>query len=492
MNTKVLIGLILCCQPTFTAEETVKPYEQVIYEWTRTFAQVLQLVGEKHYNAQNIDKCMTNAIGAFLDCLDPHSGFLDPETYKMILEMTTGEFFGIGVVIDNTRRTKDRHLTVVETLPQGPAEQAGVKAGDKIVEIDNTTLEGMPTEKITALLKGPRNSTVTIKVIRDGFPDLMTFEIKRDVIREQNTVSFTIPGHNIAYISLSQFSENVAKNLETLLQHATKDKYRGIIIDLRNNSGGLLDVAIDILGLFVPKGSVVVTTKNRQNAVTESYVTQRNPVNRQLTLPIIILVNNFTASAAEILAGCLKHYSEKAGLEMQKKGSTLTLPVFLLGTKTFGKGSVQEVIPVSNDSAIKLTTSLYYLPNDTTIQGTGITPDFVVDRLFPASEQLSWISKVYGSEGALSNAIKPAEAKKSPSETTKKKSETKKTEKSWIDKTKEMLEQDNQFKTAISMINLFQLGRTTAPQEVATRDKAVSFLSRHCSCDKITLEEVKN
>jgi carboxyl-terminal processing protease len=486
----LFLGIIICAQPTLTTDEPTKPYEQAVYEWTRTFAQVLQLVGEKHYSAQNIDKCMTSAIGAFLDCLDPHSGFLDPETYKMILETTTGEFFGIGVVIDNTRRTKDRHLTVVETLPQGPAEQAGVKAGDKIVEVGGTTLEGMPTEKITVLLKGPRDSKVTIKVIRDGFPDLMTFDIKRDVIREQNTLSFTIPGHNIAYLSLTQFSENVAKSLEALLQRAHKDNCRGIIIDLRNNSGGLLDVAVDILGLFVPKGSVVVTTKNRQNAVTESYVTQRDPVTKQLTIPIIILVNNFTASAAEILAGCLKIYSERAGTEPTKKGGHPSLPVFVLGTKTFGKGSVQEVIPVSNDSAIKLTTSLYYLPNDTTIQGTGIQPDFVIERLFPASEQMSWISKVYGSEGALSNAIKPADAKKE--DTTKKKDEKKKNEKSWVDKTREALEQDNQFKTALSMINLYQLGRASAPHEVATRDKAVAFLSRQCSCDKIVLEEVKN
>lgn len=490
MKKLILLGALICAQPTCTADEPTKPYEQAIYEWTRTFAQVLQLVGEKHYSAQNIDTCMTNAIGAFLDCLDPHSGFLDPETYKMILETTTGEFFGIGVVIDNTRRTKDRHLTVVETLPQGPAEKAGIKAGDKIVEVGDTTLEGMPTEKITALLKGPRDSNVTVKVIREGFPDLLTFDIKRDVIKEQNTVSFTIPGHNIAYLSLSQFSENVAKSLEALLQRAHKDNCRGIIIDLRNNSGGLLDVAIEILGLFVPKGSVVVTTKNRQNTITEKYLTQREPVAKQLSTPIFILVNNFTASAAEILAGCLKYYSEKASDHPLKKGAVSSLPVFLLGTKTFGKGSVQEVIPVSNDSAIKLTTSLYYLPNDTTIQGIGIQPDFVIERLFPASEQMSWISKVYGSEGALSNAIKPADAKKEPA-TIKKKETTKKNEKTWIEKTREMLEQDNQFKTAISMINLYQLARTAAPQEIATRSKAVAFLSGHCSCDKIVLEEVK-
>jgi len=290
---------------------------------------------------------------------------------------------------------------------------------------------------------------------------------------------------------LTQFSENVAKSLEALLQRAHKDNCRGIIIDLRNNSGGLLDVAVDILGLFVPKGSVVVTTKNRQNAITEKYVTQRDPVSKQLTIPIIILVNNFTASAAEILAGCLKIYSEKAGAEPTKKSTQQSLPVFLLGTKTFGKGSVQEVIPVSNDSAIKLTTSLYYLPNDTTIQGTGIQPDFVIERLFPASEQMSWISKVYGSEGALSNAIKPTDAKKE-SETSKKKDEKKQSEKNWVDKSREALEQDNQFKTALSMINLYQLGRTSAPQEIVTRDKAVAFLSRQCSCDKIILEEVKN
>lgn len=490
MKKHLLLATALCCQSVYPADEQTKPYEQAVFEGSRTLAQVLQLVGDKHYDTKNVDKCIGSAIGAFLDCLDPHSGFLDPETYKMILETTTGEFYGIGVVIDNTRRTKDKHLTIIETLPQGPAETVGVKAGDKIIEIDGTTLEGMPTEKITALLKGPRNSKVSIKIIREGFPDLLSFDIVRDVIKEQNTVAFNIPGHNIAYLSLSQFSENVVKALESLIKRVSKDpSYNGIIIDLRNNSGGLLDVASEILGLFVPKESIVVTTKNRLNAVTEKFVTSRTPLANTLTIPIFILVNNFTASAAEILAGGLKIYSERAALEAQKKGVNQTLPVFILGSKTFGKGSVQEVIPVGNDSAIKVTTSLYYLPNDTTIQGIGIQPDFVIDRLFPATEQMSWISKVYGSEGALTNAIKPCCSK--PEEEKKKTPDIKKADKTWIERTRESLEQDNQFKTAITMIDLFQYARTTTPKEVATRTKAVNFLSRYCTCEKLVLEEIK-
>ena len=374
-------------------------FDNVAYNWTRTFAQVIQYTKEKHYDTSYLEDAMTKAIDAFLNTLDPHSNFLDPKTYKSMLESTQGEFFGVGIIIDNTRKPRDKYLTIIDTIPSGPADQAGIKPLDKILEIDGKPLEGMTTEEATALLKGERYSDVTVKILREKNPDLITFVIKRDVVKEQNSLSFYVKNQNIAYLSLNVFSHNAIHEVEKLLTKANTNKYKALILDLRNNSGGLLTAAIEIAGLFLPQDSLVVTTKEKNNTVTGTYKTKRKPIAKS-TVPIFILINNYTASAAEILAGCLQIHSK----EQENKPNGLT--VFLVGTKTFGKGSVQEVIPVENNSAIKITTSLYYLPNDTTIQGIGIKPDFVIEKSSPPNEQVQWFTKYYGREQALTNAIK--------------------------------------------------------------------------------------
>ena len=148
-------------------------FDEVIYDWSRTFAEVVQTTNQKHYKVTNPENCMIKAIDGFLTCLDPHSNFLDPKTYKSILESTSGEFFGIGIVIDNTRQPKDKFLLVIDTVPGGPADNAGIKALDKIIEIDGKPLEGMSTEEATAKLKGERHSSVHIKVLRENSPDLV-------------------------------------------------------------------------------------------------------------------------------------------------------------------------------------------------------------------------------------------------------------------------------------------------------------------------------
>ena len=190
----------------------------------------------------------------------------------------SGEFCGIGVVIDITRQTKDRFLTVVDTISEGPAEKIGIKALDKIVEIDGQILEGMSTDEATAKLKGKQGTNVTVKIMRDTKPtdkgDFLTFDIKRDVIKEQNSRSFLINDQNICYIGFNMFTENSVNQLEKLLQEATIKKYKGIILDLRNNSGGLLQAAIDIAGLFLDKGSLAVVTKNKCKQELERYVTR--------------------------------------------------------------------------------------------------------------------------------------------------------------------------------------------------------------------------
>lgn len=476
--------MTLICATKPTAQETPANFDEVIYNWTRTFAEILQTTQQKHYKVANPEQCMIKAIDSFLTCLDPHSNFLDPKTYKNILETTSGEFFGIGIVIDNTRQPKDKFLIVIDTIPSGPADTVGIKPLDKIIEIDGKSLEGMSTEEATAKLKGERNSKVHVKIMRENMPDILSFDITRDVIKEQSSICFYLPDQNIYYLSLTMFSENSFKQLKELLEQSRKKQYKGLIVDLRNNSGGLLTAAIDIAGLFLDKGSLVVVTKDKHDQELERYETRENPVANG-SLPIFILINNYTASAGEILAGCLKIHSEDSG--QSKNSKQRKLMVFLVGSKTFGKGSVQEVIPMSNNCAMKLTTSLYFLPRNISIQGTGIEPDFVIERKFPAATQVSWFTKFYGRERALENYIniQNEDEEKEPKKDTK--------EKNWTERAKDMLDQDNQFRETITLINILASAKTNCPADIGTREKALKFMkSMYLTTEKLNLVEVKN
>ncbi len=469
--------------------EAAIDFDQAIYDGMRTFAQVADMVDRKHYKVANPQKAMEKSIDAFVSALDPHSSFLDPETYTAMMESISGEFFGIGIVIDNTRKPKDKSLTVVDIITDGPADLAGVQPYDSIVEIEGEALEGMTTDKATSKLKGERNTNVNIKIMREGQPDLLSFSITRDVIKEQHSLSFYLKNHGIYYLSLSMFSENVFKQIESLLQKSTEnDKaYKGLILDLRNNSGGLLNAAVDISGLFLPNESLVVTTKNKDDVITGEYRTNREPIASK-HLPIFILINNYTASAGEILAGCLQIHSEQTT-------DKNNLMVFLVGTKTFGKGSVQEVIPLGNNYAVKLTTMLYFLPNDRTVQGLGIIPDFTIERMLSQTEQMQWFTKHYGREETLENYIK-VEQNESEKINTKEKTQDAKENnrqvKRWQERAKEMLTKDNQLREAITLINILHTAKQNEPELATDRALALHYLKQsHISSNILEIEEVK-
>ena len=372
--------------------KTEKDFDRVTHNLMLTFSQVIELVRDKHVNTKNLFKAFVKGMDSFLNTLDPHSSLLDPKAYKLMLESMSGEFFGIGVQIDNTRKPKDRFILIVETIPGGPADKEGLQDHDKIVAVNDEPLEGMSTEEAIALIKGPKNTKVELKVMREGQPDLMTFKINRDVVREHNSLSFEISKHNIYYLSLSQFTETAIKQIESLLKQASNKNYKGIILDLRNNSGGLFTSAINIAELFLPKKSLVVETRDKGSEQIERHYTSHAPI-ADPKIPIFILINNYTASAAEILAGALKQH---ANSDENKKSPVP--PVFLVGTRTFGKGSVQEVMPISNQCAAKITISLYYLPNNMAIQGIGIEPDFKVERLLPLTEQMKFVTDGRGEQ----------------------------------------------------------------------------------------------
>lgn len=481
------LSVMLQCE-TENKKEKIVPYDQLAFDWSRTFAEVVQKVGDRHFKLpEKADRCWEEAIEGFVNCLDPHSSFLGPKAYAQINQATSGSFGGIGIVIDNTRQTKDSVLTIIDVIPNGPSDRAGILPLDKIVEIENKSITGMTTEEIIAKLKGKPETEVEIKVMREKHPDLIVVNITRELIKEQSSLSFYLPDLKVCYVSLNSFSQHSTKQIELLLKKSQNHAYKGLILDLRNNSGGLLSSAIDILGLFLPKGSLVVETKSRNHEKNEEYQTRRDPIITE-SLPIIILINNYTASAGEILAGCLQIHSERS----EATGHKLT--VFLVGSRTFGKGSVQEVIPLSSNSALKLTTSLYYLPGDTSIQGTGIEPDFSVERMLPQTEQMKWFTKSHGRECAIENHITTEKSKKQKDLEKQEEEETKKKDKhkKWADRMRDSLQKDNQFKCALSIINIYDLLHSCCPEKVAHRKDALNILKASLPGDeKITLEEIR-
>lgn len=466
-----LFSYTITPQPNPAESSTSLSFEESMYHWSRIFAEIMHLTHQKHYKADNLENAMVQALNNFLVCLDPHSSFLDKKTYQSIIEATSGEFFGVGIILDGTRQPKEKYLLIIDTISQGPADTAGVKSLDKIIEIDGQPIEGLSTEEAMAKLRGERTTKVHIKVLREGQPDLLSFDITRDAIKEQSSACFYLPDQNIYYLSLTTFSENSIKQIQALLEKSKHKKAKALILDLRNNSGGLLTSAIDIAGLFLKKGSIVVTTKNKEHKVTETYKTTREPV-ADMNLPIFILINGYTASSAEILAGSLKQHSEASANKGEKRAQVPL--VFIVGSTSFGKGSVQEVIPVSNNCAVKMTTSLYYLFGDISIQGVGIDPDFKIERQFPATEQISWFTKFYGKESALANYIK---LDNSPSNQKSEKESKQEKEKTWAERTKKLLNEDNQVRGTITLINIFHHARSHTPTLVQTRKKAIEYLS---------------
>ncbi|MBD3231800.1 PDZ domain-containing protein [Candidatus Dependentiae bacterium] len=472
-----------------------------IYQWLRTVSEVVSIVEEKAFRHIDFSKFIQEALKSAVPHVDAHSAFFPKESYKSAIESTSGEFSGIGVSIIS-KAPEDDTLTIIEVIEGGPAHKAGLKSGDKIVEVNGEKLRGLSTDEVINKMKGKVKTEVKIKIIREKKP--LEFKITRDIIKDQTSQCYFFKKQNIYYISLKIFAENSAKQVAELLKKANEGKCKGIIIDLRRNPGGILDSAVEMASLFLPKKSLIVKTKDRNKKAISSYHTKKDSV-LKTDVPIFVLIDNFTASASEILAGCLKHYSEQNNI---KKKNSKKLMVFLLGTPTFGKGSVQEVIPISNGCALKLTTMLYYLPNDNSIQAVGIKPDFLIKPKIIPSDEIKWINELYGKETSLKHYITVEEVeenngkkesknnnskdneKKNKNKTDKESDENE--EKNWEEKHREAINQDPAIQTSINMISMLNLAKKCEPQKIDTRQKAVEFLKQNCLTDEQTnIEKVK-
>lgn len=490
--------------------------EKDIYQWFKTYSEVVSLVEKRAFRTVNFSKFIQGSLKAAAAEIDAHSAFLSNENFEAAKDATSGEFPGIGVSIIS-KAPEDDTLVIIDVIPGGPAQKAGLKSGDKIVEADGHKFKGLSTDEAITKLKGKVGSILVIKILRDKKP--LEIKVTRDIIKDQTSLCYLFKAHNIYYLSLKMFTENVAQQIRELLVIANQGKCKGIVLDLRRNPGGTLQSAIEMSGLFVEKESLIAVTKDRDYKVVDQYFTTTDPI-LKTDIPIFILIDNFTASAAEILAGALRFHSIKS-YEKKDVPGTHNLLVFLLGGQTFGKGSVQEVIPISNSCALKLTTMMYYLPDDLSIQATGIDPDFLVKPRHIMADEMKWVSEMYGKEKSLKRHISVEEATgKKPAKDDKgvpgpagdsvedmmemayedkkallKNNDDKEEDNSpqkWEERQKEELGHDIQVQAAVNMINMLDTVRKANPKLLTTRKNALEFLKKHyLTDDKVEIEKVK-
>ncbi len=324
------------------------------YEELKVFSEALSLVRKNYVEDVKPKDLIYGAIKGMLSSLDPHSAFMTPEQYKEMQVDTKGEFGGIGIQIG----VKDNMLTVIAPLEDTPAYRAGIKSGDKIIKINNDFTKDMALHDAVSKMRGAPSTSVKITILREGWKETKEFNLMREVIKI-NSVKSKLLEDGIGYIKLTQFQEQTASDLTTAMEKLAEQNINSLVLDLRNNPGGLLNSAVDVSSQFLLPDKLVVFIKDRKGEKVE-YRSGKNKSNS--TIPMVVLVNQGSASASEIVAGALKDWNRAV----------------LIGTQTFGKGSVQSVVPLGDGSALRLTTARYYTPNGVSIQTTGITPDIVV------------------------------------------------------------------------------------------------------------------
>jgi len=326
------------------------------YEQLRLFTEVLSIVQNQYVDEVPPKDLIYNAIKGTLRGLDPHSSFLDPESYREMQVETSGSFGGLGIEIT----LKDDILTVVSPIDGTPAYRAGLHTGDRIIKIDGLSTKDMQLADAVKRMRGKPGTKVTISIVREGWTEPKDFDIVREQIRVQSVKSVEL-GDGIEYLKLRQFQEQSPHDLEAALEKFSKSGMKALILDLRGNPGGLLTAAVEVSEKFIDDGKLVVYTEGRVRNQNMRF--SAHPKKGYAQMPMVVLVNGGSASASEIVAGALQDWGRAS----------------IVGTQTFGKGSVQTIIPLSDGSGLRLTTAKYFTPKGRSIHGKGITPDVVVE-----------------------------------------------------------------------------------------------------------------
>ena len=357
----LLVGLSAIFAWDRLSIQGVSAEDKNVYENLQIFSDVLDIVKENYVQEVDDKELVEGAISGMLRTLDPHSSYLDPDAYKELQVETKGSFGGIGIEIT----IRDGFLTVVSPLEGTPAYELGIQAGDQILRVDGEPTKEMTLMEAVKKMRGPKGTKVVLTIMREEFTKPQDFVITRATIAIRSVRSKTLePGYG--YIRLSQFQSSTARDLrkEIVKLEQENKPLKGLILDLRNNPGGLLDQAVKVSDEFLNDG-LIVYTGGRLKSQDMRFEAHMNT--RPHSYPIVVLVNEGSASAAEIVAGALQDHKRAV----------------VVGVKTFGKGSVQTVMPLRNGAALRLTTAIYYTPSGRSIQAKGIEPDIVVERVLP-------------------------------------------------------------------------------------------------------------
>ncbi|MBC7429882.1 MAG: S41 family peptidase [Bacteriovorax sp.] len=356
MHSSVMAAAATPTAPVQTDEAAKKSR----YEKLELFNKVLYLIESQYYREVSTEKLIEGAINGMMNTLDPHSAYLDSEVFSKMQEETSGEFGGLGIEVTQ----KDGVLVIITPIEDSPAWKAGVKAGDRVVEINHESMVGATLQQAIDKLRGKMKSKIILGIVREGVDGIKNYEMTREIVHLK-PVKYVLLQNGYAYVRLTQFQKKSAEYIvEALKKMKTELKnkalLRGVILDLRSNPGGLLDEAVDVSSIFLKDG-IVVSTESRDPKNKEIRYVKKTGY-KELDIPLVVLINGSSASASEIVSGALQD-SKRA---------------IIMGTQSFGKGSVQSVAKIDDMSGVKLTIAQYMTPNNRKIQAVGITPDVVI------------------------------------------------------------------------------------------------------------------
>lgn len=366
---RIFLGLLLIAiveipmNKSFSAtviEEKPESLKKSRYEKLELFNKVLYLIESQYYREVSTEKLIEGALNGMMNTLDPHSAYLDSEVFSKMQEETSGEFGGLGIEVTQ----KDGILVIITPIEDSPAFKAGIKSGDKIVEINHESMVGTTLQQAIDKLRGKMKTKIILGIVREGVEGITNYELTRQIVYLK-PVKYELLQNAYAYIRLTQFQKKSAEYIAEALKKMkdnlkSKKQFKGIILDLRSNPGGLLDEAVDVASIFLREG-IVVSTEGRDPKNKEIRYVKKTG-HKELEAPLLVLINGSSASASEIVSGALQD-SKRA---------------IIMGTQSFGKGSVQSVAKIDDKSGVKLTIAQYMTPNNRKIQALGITPDIII------------------------------------------------------------------------------------------------------------------
>jgi len=390
----LFLGVVLALGQSVFADKTISPaYEGLPLDDIRALSEVFGKIKENYVESIDDKTLLTNAIRGMLSGLDPHSSFLDLEEFKELTVGTRGEFGGLGIVVG----MENGFVKVISPIDDTPAQRAGIKAGDLIIRLDKKPVKGMALDDAVKLMRGKPGEPIDLLVSREGVDKPFKVTVVRDKIRVKS-IKYRVLEPGYGYVRITQFQERTGEDLlkaiDDIKKKSKKVGFKGLVLDLRNNPGGLLDAAVAVSDAFLTEG-IIVSVRGRHMDSQHSF--QATPIDRINGSPLVVLVNGGSASASEIVAGALQDHKRAV----------------IMGSQTFGKGSVQSIVKLGNNTALKMTTARYYTPNDRTIQAKGITPDIKLSNIkVDVKEAGNLFIKEADLKGHLVNDKDPENAKK--------------------------------------------------------------------------------